>query len=159
MKAQHAAAEYVSATDRIGAPAKVRERIFAPSLQRLRAVAAGGENGWRHLSATDRNQAFAGLVGLRRSDEDDTLLAKLVAHGVDPFLPDALGRIPFAIAAASDHIALKLLLPNIAKARGRPADQIMCGLHQFGGPDAAHTLRAYCPCQQNSQQNSQQDSQ
>ena len=147
LTAQRAASEYISQSVRIPAPARVRELAFAPSLRKLRAVGDGNENGWRTLGAMDRNLAFAGLVGLHRSDADDALLAKLVTHGVDPFQPDLLGRVPFAIAAGYDHIALKMLLPHLATARGLPSDQIMCGLHQFGGRDAARIFRGYCRCQ------------
>lgn len=150
LDAQHAADEYLSQSMRIAAPARMREKYFAASLQKLRAIkldaVVDSEGDWRVLSAAERNLAFAGLVGQKRDEADDKLLEALVAHGVEPFLLDPLGRAPFAIAVQLDHPALNRLLTRIATAKQRPADQILCGLHQWAGPAAMKTLRNYCQC-------------
>lgn len=148
LAAQHAASEYLAPTLRVATPARLRERAFGPSLRRLRA--AHGKSGvrWAVLSRADLNLALAGLIGQRRDAQDDALLAELIVHGGEPFLPDPFGRVPFAVAVAADHVALKWLLPRISAAPGRPAAQVLCGMHQMAGPNGYRTLRQYCSCRE-----------
>ena len=146
LAAQRAAIDYVMPSLRVYTPPQLRETHFGPSLRRLRAAAGKAGVNWQVLAPVDLNLALAGLVAQRRDAADDALLEQLIAHGVEPFIPDPLGRVPFALAVFADHAALKLLLPHIARARGRPPDQILCGLHQVGGPNAYRTLRGYCRC-------------
>ena len=103
---------------------------------------------WRLLSSRERQLALVGLLIGKRNAREDKLLAALIAGGgVDPFVADPYGLVPFALAFERDRIAAKLLVVQLrSHPRTRPTDAVLCGLRASRLAGTLSTLRAYCPC-------------
>lgn len=147
LPAQKAAAEYLTKATAADPDKRKHEEVYGASLHRLRA--ARGKDvvvAWSMLSKEDLSLAVSGLVGHDRDDEEDKLLHLLAEHGVDPFVADRFGRVPFAVAASADALAMVEFVKFINTSRARPRDQVMCGLHHWVNGSAAAKLRAFCQC-------------
>ena len=122
---------------------------YAAAIVKLRGLYGSGKPiDWRLLNPAERKLALVGLLLGKRDKHEDRMLAVLIkGAGVDPFVADPFGLVPFALAFDNDRVAAKLFVVQLqTHARTRPADDVLCGLRVSRMPGTLSTLRAYCPC-------------
>jgi hypothetical protein len=151
LEAARAADDYVNAA--VDIQLRLRDAKVPPygaALATLRRLTETKDvAGWRAFSTRDRTLALSGLIVAERDHPEETMLAALLAKGgVDPFVPDAYGMVPFALAMRADAEVARALAPLLAThPKTRPSAEVLCGLHRYSVPEIRSIIRAYCPCE------------
>ena len=150
LEAQRAAETYVRhSRERRVELENVKVPPYAAAIVKFRGLYGSGKPiDWRLLSPRERQLALVGLLLGDRDNHEDKMLAALIqGAGIDPFVADSFGLVPFALAFDNDHFAAKLLVAQLrAHVRTRPANDVLCGLRTNRVSGTLTTLRAYCPC-------------
>ena len=148
--AQHAAQDYLLQTRDVRAQVEnAKVPPYLAAVVKFRGL-YGSRQGidWRLLQSRERQLALSGLLIAERNAAEDKMLAALITDGgVDPFVRDPFGLVPFALAFQSDRFAARLLVAKLrVYAQTRPANAVLCGLRVQRIPGTLSALRAYCPC-------------
>ncbi len=150
LEAQHAAEAYtLHSRQRRFEVENAKVPPYVAAIVKFRGLYGSGKAiDWRLLNSRERQLALVGLLLGDRDKHEDKMLAALIQRGgVDPFVADSFGLVPFALAFDNDRFAAKLLVAQLRNHAGtRPGNDVLCGLRANRMPGTLSALRAYCPC-------------